>query len=246
MLSFEALLLYGVLALYLFDSGMLLYANELVFVRDEFAAWRLNCRRIDWLLLGRRPCAPNPLRPDIAVFRVYWLDADQRPREVAGTLDTLLAALEPLRYLLIALLVLFFVWLPIILILYGSGPQLLGLFAIVYLNIVAILVFIFRNRRLLQVSNGTYLALSFESLACPPFALNLLRKITLRLVDADPIRLAEKRFDQDDFRDLIELVCRRIDEQLDLMNSDDPRYSTLQAYKSDILGLKRLRPDAAP
>ncbi len=239
MLSFELLLFCGVLVFYLFDSSMLLYLNELVFIRSS-KNWDFACPGNCWLLLGKRLYIPNPLRPDVAIFRVYWIDLNQRTCKVEQSLDAYFSALVPLRHMIVMLLILLLALLPLVLIIFGSGAQLLWVYGAVYLNILLILYYVYRHKKTLKISNRKYLEWSFECLVCAPFALNLLRKITLhRSLFGDPIEFADKSFDQKKFDVLVDIVSKRIDQMLDFEDIDHPCYVSLQSYKMKIIGMKK-------
>ena len=57
--------------------------------------------------------------------------------------------------------------------------------------------------------------LAFDSLACAPFALNLVRKITLnRSLVGDPIFFAHQVLDADAFAQLVQALCHRVEENI--------------------------------
>ena len=239
MFSFETLLVFGVLGFYLYDSSMLLYINEVVLSRGR-RLWQFGCPGNNWLLLGRRLYIPNPLTPDVAIFRLYWTESNQKRQNDEESLTAFQAAIVPLQYLMMTLFIFFFVSLPLVLFLYGSGQQLLWMFGIIYVNILLILIFVFRNMGILGISNREYFVLSFESLACAPFSLNILRKITLhRSLKTDPIEFAQKMFDNETFNALVNIVSEKINEQLDFVDIDSPRYFSLKLYKTKIDGMKQ-------
>ncbi len=239
MLSFELLLIIGVLGFYLYDSSMLLYINELVFIRG-YRAWNFSCPSTNWLVLGRRLYIPNPLSPNMPIFRLNWAESNHRSKSDITSLEEVLAVLVPVQYLLATLLACFFIVLPLVLLLYGSGPQLLWAFGVIYLNIFLILILVYLKKDVLGVSNREYLALSFESLACAPFALNILRKLTLRrLLSSDPMEFANTILDREKFEVLVDVVNKRIDEQIESVDIDNPRSVSLQLYKTKISGMKQ-------
>lgn len=237
MASFETQLILGVLGFYLYDSSMLLYINELAFIKGR-RFWHFSYPGTNWSLLGRRLYIPNPMTPDAPLFRLYWTESNQRSGNSEEFLETLLTTLVPLRYLMAALFMFFFAWLPAVLLLYGSGPQLLWMFGVIYLNISVILIFVYRNKGVLGVSDRRYIMLLFESLACAPFSLNILRKITLlQSPNVDPIEFGKKLFQDETFKELSDAVIDRVDEQLELMDAASPRYTALESYKKKIYGM---------
>ncbi len=238
MFSFELLLVMGVIGFYLYDSSMLLYVNEVVFVRAR-QHWEIHSPGDNWVFLRRRLYIPNPLTPHIALFRSHWLESDAKKEGINESLEVFIDTLIPFQYLLLVLLILFFAGLPFVALVYGSGPMLLWVFGIIYFNILSLLVLLYRKKEPLGVSNKKFLILAFESLACAPFALNIVRKITLNCsLNGDAIMFAKQTFDHETFLHLIAIVLNQIEEQLNLLDKDDPRYISLQSYKEKINGMK--------
>jgi hypothetical protein len=233
---FEVLLPLGAIGLYLFDSTLLLYSNELLFVRRA-GRWSFAAGSA-LLLAGRRVCFLNPFTPGTPQFRVRWSEADTRQaQESREELDAFLAALGPLRYLVIILWVLLLV-LPVELFLLGTGIELLALMAAFYAVTVAALGYIYARRRELRVSGKSFLALSFDSLACAPFAINLLRKLALRRpLAGNPIDFARRTFEPATFSTLIHDVCRRVSDEQQREYGQTPRWAELEAYRSELMAM---------
>jgi hypothetical protein len=94
MTSFEVWLPVGAIGLYLFDSILWLYSNELIFQRRG-GKW-ISAAIPAFLLAGRRVCFPNPLTPGTPQFTVRWSESDRRSeQESAAELDEFYRA--PLR-----------------------------------------------------------------------------------------------------------------------------------------------------
>lgn len=103
---------------------------------------------------------------------------DDGSLDTAG-IDAWCAALRPLRAIVVAQLVLLAGVLPPVSVALGAGTLLLGVFAAYYvLSIVALAVLVSRRRALGLAARQLWL-LGFESLACAPFAVNLVRKVGL-------------------------------------------------------------------
>jgi hypothetical protein len=233
---FEVLLPLGAIGLYLFDSTLLLYSNELLFARRG-GKWGFATGSA-LMLAGRRLYLLNPFMPATPQFRVRWLEADSRQeQESREELDAFLAAVGPLRYLVIALWVLLLA-LPVELLLLGTGIELLALMAAFYLVILAALGYIYARRRELRVSGKSFLSLSFDSLACAPFAINLVRKLALRRsLAGNPIDFARRTFEPAAFSTLIDAVYRRVsDEQLREFGQT-PRWAELEAYRKELAAM---------
>jgi hypothetical protein len=234
--SFEVLLPLGAVGLYLFDSTLLLYSNELLFARRS-GTWSFATSS-SLLLAGRRVCFLNPFMPALPQFRVRWSEADSRQEhESREELDAFLAALEPLRYVVIALWVLLLA-LPVELLLLGTGIELLVLMAAFYVVILAALGYIYIRRRELHVSGKSFLALSFDCLACAPFAINLVRKLALRRpLAGNPIDFARRTFDPASFSALIHAVSQRVSDEQQREYGQTPRWAELEAYRKELIAM---------
>jgi hypothetical protein len=242
---FEVLLPLGAIGLYLFDSTLLLYSNELLFARRS-GKWTFGTSS-SLLLAGRRVCFLNPFTPALPQFRVRWSETDTRQeQESREELDAFLAALGPLRYLVIALWVLLLV-LPVELLVLGTGIGLLALMAAFYIVILAALAYIYARRRELHVSGRSFLALSFDSLACAPFAINLVRKLALRRsLAGNPIDFARRTFDPAAFSALIQAVSQRVSDEQQREYGQTPRWAELQAYRKELIAMVRSKTGDVP
>jgi hypothetical protein len=237
MTSFEVWLPLGALALYLFDSTQWLYANELIFLHGG-GKWR--CARIPaFLVSGRRVFLPSPLTPGTPQFRVRWSQSDQRgQREDTAALACFFQALRPVQYLVNTLLVILLV-LPVELLLFGTGVELLALMAAFYLVIIGTLVVVYVRRRELGLTGRAFAALSFDALACSPFAINLVRKIALRRsLVGNPIEFAAGAFAPAALAGLIDAVTVRVKEDQLREDSHSPRWEELEAYQQKLNALR--------
>ena len=224
--AFEVLLPVGALALYLYDSVHGLYGDELLLQRVRLG-WRTSAGS-GLLFAGRRPCLPRPLAPDAPVFRVRW----DRPQD-GGTLGSaeIQAMTVPLRLpglLVRAQLVLLVLALPVVSIALGAGRVLLAVFALYYLLSFVVLLLLVRARAVLRLTGRQLGLLAFESIACAPFALNLLRKVGL--LQSGRLRWAEiaaTTFNDRERRELGEAIDASIAAALALEDGGTPRAARL-------------------
>jgi len=170
------LLVVAVAGLYLYDSAMLLFHNEVVleargqrYVISAGSAMEFG---------GRHPWLPNPCFPHRALARLSWPLAgspDWRPARWRRA-RLALSVIAPWTWWLLGL---FFVGLPLVL-RFGSDVVLLGWLVLTYLSIAAMLAQVWRRRKVLGLAPRAVLALAIDALLCAPFALNMVRKISLR------------------------------------------------------------------
>jgi len=233
---FEVLLPLGAIGLYLFDATLLLYSNELMFVRRA-GRWSYAASSA-LLLAGRRVYFSNPLAPATPHFRVRWLETDTRQeQEASAALASFLAALKPLQFL-VALLLVILAALPVELAMFGTGVELLVLMAAFYGVILVALAIVYARRRALCVSGKAFLALAFDALACAPFAVNLVRKLCLRRsLAGNPIQFARQNFDPGSFSTLLRAVSRRVSDEQQREYGQTPRWAELEAYRQQLNSL---------
>ena len=236
--SSEILIVLGVVGFYLYDSAMLLYSNEFVLI-EAHGAWTFRYPQGDWQLLGRTPYLPNPLTPYAAIFRVSWSPSNLgEQHQEDPKLQEFTSALNPLRYIVVVLLVLLVGELPLLLLHFGVNLGVLVLVGVVYLTIIAMLLIVFLRRRVLQLSSRACGALAVELLACAPFAINTLRRIAVsRSIAGDPIRFARERLSTESFAKLVSLVCGRLDEALELEDEGSERRGAIVAYRDWITSI---------
>lgn len=238
MRSFEVWLPIGAFALYLFDSIQWLYANELLFLRGA-RRWRF-AQSWPLVVAGNRLFLPNPLTPGIALFKVRWSESDpRRSQEDRAELESFLRALRPVKYLVGILLALLLA-LPIVLLLYGTDVQLLVLMAAFYGVILAALGYIFTRRQALRLTGRAFVHLCFDSLACAPFAINLVRNLALRRsLVGNPIAFAGESFEPVEFDRLIDAVTARVAADLAREHDLTARHQELQEFRDKLQAMRR-------
>ena len=182
----------GAAAFYLYDSCCLLWHNELMFTRAR-ARWLVHGGS-ELRLSGRRLYLPNPLLPLRPQFQVQWSLADTRA-EPAESCAPLLQALVPIG-VINQLQLLLLLALPAISWTLGASIVLLALFALFYLLTLAALVLVWRRRSACGIQTRAFWLLALDVLACAPFAVNMVRKISMRHgIAGNPLLFAAANFD---------------------------------------------------
>jgi hypothetical protein len=233
--SFEVLLVFGIWAFYLYDSAMLLYFNELTFSKSS-GDWKFAYSTSKWTIRGRTPYLPNPLTPWKPLFRPTWSANDQfLPLGSDDNLTKLIEAIRPVGYFVTVLLLEMVVGLPLVLLTLGTGTWFFITLASIYLTIVVALVVAYRKRDSFGLTGKDLVSVAFDSIACPPFAINLVRKITLRHVfRMNPIEFALQHFKKERFYQLASAIQLKIDEELELVDVDSPVGEALKAYRNQL------------
>lgn len=238
-LSSETLLIIGIIGFYLYDSAILTFSNELIF-NESYGRWTVTFPRARWRLMGKLLFIPNPLTPDDMIYRASW-STNEKPlqMEVGALICKLKKPLLYLRILVIILLVLLVIVFPVVMFKYGTGIELLEVIVIIYLTIFNMLVFTFIKKEDLFLNKKAFFSLALDSLACPPFAINILRKISLRTpLCNSPIEFAKKTLDPEIFKSFIVSLANKVSEDLECEDEEDsPRAIELINFRKKLLGL---------
>lgn len=227
----EVLLLAGLLGLYLYDSARLLHANEGVLMASLGGRWSLHFGAQHFTLRGKEPFIPHPLLPHRPVFQLTW------KQQVASGAAPRWTPPSFRPYKVLAPLV----WL-MALALFGLVP--LGLFSrfgnvalaagivLFYAAALLALGFTWFQRRNLALTARQVGALAFESLTCPPFAINLVRHISWHTRPPEELITAGRRLlRSEDWNATLPIVIKRIDHAIS-WEDGTPRAQALSVYQA--------------
>jgi hypothetical protein len=235
-LSFEALLVLGVLLFYLYDSLMLLNINELVF-QKSFKRWSYRFPVFGFQILRKFPLMMNLLMPNNLAFNLSW----PSPKEEidSGRLEILIKSLLPLQIIAFLLMILIIFVLPFVALVFDSGPELLTLFMLIYLLIFLSVCYLFIYRDSLMLSGLNFLSIAFECILCPPFAINIARKVSMSYeIGSDPIDCSKMLFDKQTFKLFKSDLTSLLKTNMKYYKKDSARYTELQSYLNDITKTK--------
>lgn len=229
----EVLLLVALVGLYLYDSARLLHANEGVLTASLAGRWSLHFGAQHFTLRGKEPFVPHPLLPHRPLFPFHW-----NQQLASGASGTAARWTPPPfgPYKVLAPLV----WL-MALALFGLIP--LGLFSrfgnvaiaagIVLFYAVALVAlgFTWFRRHALALTSRQVGALAFESLTCPPFAINLARHISWHAQPQEELISAGRRLlRSDDWNSTLPIVLQRLDHAISWEAEGTARAQALAAY----------------
>lgn len=224
------------LGLYLYDSARLLHSNEGVLAATLGGRWSLHFGAGNYTLRGKEPFLPHPLLPHRPVFPLRWklqvgagVPASQRWAPPSFAPYKVLAP---------------FVWL-MALSLFGLIPA--GLFSrygnvaiaagilLFYATALFALAYIWFQRSTLLLTGRQVGTLAFESLTCPPFALNLVRHISWRVAPSEELVSAGRRLlRKDDWTAALPVVIKRVDNAIAWENEGTPRAQALADYQASL------------
>jgi hypothetical protein len=225
----------GAIAFYLYDSLLWLFGDELVLIKGR-VRWAHSAGS-DGLLFRRRWYLPNPFTPQRLLWKVCWSESSRAgvATDLAGAAQ-LGQPLRPLCVLVLMELVLVVVALPLAVVTGATPLLLLVVFGTIYLVAAIAVVWLWRKRALLGLSARHCRSLSFDALACPPFAINLVRKISLLTeIHGELLGRARPVFAPAALERLRATLLRRVAEQLAVESAGSTRHTALENYQRELM-----------
>jgi len=226
----EGALLLLALALYLFDAAVLLAPDEWLVEQQRGKRWRARFGLQGWPIARKEPWLPNPLAPWRPLLRLHWRfevgPEDGAPKGAAP----LAMPGTALRVTTGLLLVLIFVALPIALLGYPLLVLRIGVAVAIYATCVASALVLWRSRGHLGLTRGECAKLAVECVVCPPFALNLVRKLGLRQsARVGSGQVLAQLLGADERATAKQAMLQRLHEQMDFEPEGSARMAQLQA-----------------
>jgi hypothetical protein len=238
-LSYEIGLFGLAVFFYLYDSTVLLYSNEAVLACDTRLRWSAATGWAGFLLAGRTVCLLSPFTPHRPSFRLRWdyhsllqappspwMDSSQELKVLAPTTLTAATGLYVLLPLGMFTSLGAYAVIPALALLYGS---------------ISVSLFLVKRRRILiQPGPTRFLSLAFECIACPPFAVNMVRRTTLAYRIAEPLPLAAARLLDRPGWNMVRGQCIvRIDDALQTAAAESDEERSLLAQRQRLLDLDK-------
>lgn len=213
-LRYELLLMCGIVVLYLYDSVVMLSHNEIVLVLKH-GRWCV-AGGSSTELAGRHAFLPNPFFPQRPLIRIgWWAGEPACHRDSPSRLDGLSLALSRIKHWNIALYALFFLGLPTCLLIAERDVALLVWMFAIYSLIITTLTQVYRTRATLNLTLSSILSLAVDALLCAPFAMNIVRKVSLlQPFDLDLRNVAENILEEPEFAALLCILQQRIQTSL--------------------------------
>jgi len=256
MLQAEIGLMALVAGLYFYDAALLLHCNEGVLRPKGRDAWAVGFGSARFQLRGKELYLPHPLLMHKPLFRLAWtmegLDqeenqgkgkaegkaVDKAVDKGAGQQEAAARRWTDARGsyrgaapMLWGIALALFVLLPFGLFSRLGEPMLLLALALTYLNLITLLAWLWFSRKRLGLAPRRVASMAFEALTCPPFALNLVRHLSLaRAVDEDLARAARRLQRPADWEFTRHALLARLQEEIESEVEASPRQQRLKAH----------------
>ncbi len=228
-LSAEVLLMLAIVGLYVYDSTLLLYCNEGVLLPKGKNDWAVNFGSGNVGVLGKELYVPSPLLFHRPLFRLSWEFEGNTLTEMVDLPRHEFAALAPMVWSIALAL---FVLLPLGFFTRLGDSALLPALLLIFGNIVFSLVWVWLNRAKFNLSNKKFASLAFESLICPPFALNIVRHLSLNIPVSEDLVSAAHRLQQAESWNQTRLtLLARLDSEIDSEEPETERLRLLLVHR---------------
>ncbi len=222
-----------VIGLYFYDSALLLYANEGVLTPQGRDGWAVKLGST-LRLAGRELFVPSPLTLHRPLFRLAWSFEPTAHADRAWTSRR--DAFRPIAPLMGGMALAAFVLLPLGLFSRLGDRMVLAAIGVLYVNIVAAIGWLVVRRTALRIAPARLARLALEALVCAPFALNLVRKLSLEMpIGEDLIEAARRLQKGEDWRASRARFAARLEEELLEAGEDSPRAAALMKYRESLL-----------
>lgn len=231
----EVLLMLVAAGLYLYDSALLLHINEGVVTPKRGGGWRVRFGSSHLSFRGKELYVPSPFLPHRPGFRLLW-DLPSRSMEARSVWKARRELFKPVVPLVWAMAFALFVLLPLGLFsVLGDWILLLAL-AVLYLGSAGALLWLGTRRRQLGMSARQFGILAFELLACPPFAVNVIRRVSVEMpLDADLMSVARELQAPADWNATRGEFITRLDEQIDAEDENSERIARLRDSRRKLI-----------
>lgn len=229
----EVLLVIGLVALYLYDSTLLLARNEAVLSPGN-RGWSAHFGADNFRVRGRAPLLLNPLLPHRPAFRYSWrMEGTVHHEQQWGDA---VAPYELLEAIVWQMTVALFILVPLGLFSpLGELALALGI-GVYYGGALAGLALTWSMREEFAIAPRKFIVLAVECLACPPFGINLVRRLSLDVRPKEDFLSAIKHLVVSDKRNTaLTQVIARIEDELDWEDEDTPRSERLRAHRIFLL-----------
>lgn len=224
--SAEVLLMASVIGLYCYEASTLLYCNEGLLIPQGRNDWKIGFGSYNFRVLGKELFFPNPFHLHRPMFRLSWQFEAANECAAWNPPGRGFPALTPTVW---GMAVALFVLLPLGFFTRLGDRILLLALVMLFANILIALSWIWFNRAVLGLSGRKFAGLAFESLICPPFALNLVRHVAMNIsVKEDLVSVARRLQSPAAWAVTRASLLARLDDEIEGEDIDSARFGLLQ------------------
>lgn len=166
-------------AFYLYECSLLLYTNQAVVSRNQKGLWKVSFGSERWIYRGRELYLLNPFTPFRPVYLLSW--NLERLTETGSELSAPPDSYYSHYAIFIAICSAgIFLVFPYVLLLAPSDRNVIGVMTLIYGSLLYISLVLYTERDSLGLTRKEAFSIACEYLLCPPLAVNVIRRISLR------------------------------------------------------------------
>ena len=245
-IAMEYWLVLGLFSLYLYDLTRFVGFNDILFTQGFKKVFSVQLGSQQTACAKKYLYFARPLQPHQLIFQLKW---QLQPRQIsADTLlqltefDHRLKILKTLQPWILINGLLTLVLFPICLLFLHNIFVLAVLVILIYSLNLSLFLAVFRKRKVLQLNSKQSLNFILDALFCPPFALNLLKKLSLQLSPSlDALSFAQLYLNPMQLCHIQQTILEDIDELI--QQADDPAseyFQQLLSMQQQLNNLKEL------
>ncbi len=236
-MSYEVELLAIAIAFYLYDSSVLLYSNEVIFTFHGTRGWSAASGWFGFVFAGRTLCMLNPLTPHFPSYRLSWaFDALPDAKDVSWSEHA--QGQSDLAPWTLAGGIALFVLLPLGMFTFLGRYLVIPALSLLYGSTLVALYKLSRSKGRSTFGARSFRGFAFECIACPPFSVNMVRRMTLAHSIAEPAPLAAARLlDGVRWTEFREECLSRLNAAIQLAGDAATEVAALQAQKQRLSAL---------
>ena len=243
-LSLETLFVLGIVGFYIYDSTYLYFYNEFNIQKGFTKSFHVHFTSKKLNFFNKYLVILNVFLPYQLTFKCSWkaigFNKKINFQDDIDSIHTISKTLKPLQFINIIVFLLTLIFLPLVILLKLNYETLAITIATIYLlNIINIFYVIFK-RKTLKLSWLKVFQLALDIFLCPPFALNLLRKISLNyVVNTEGTILAKEILNEKNYQEfthniLIDLKVLKSASNLENISKIELREQQLIASQNSI------------
>jgi len=232
-LYYEYLLMAAVVALYVYDSAILLHTNEAVLLPAGGGKWDVRFASDRFSIRGKDVFIPFLFGHHQPLYRLAW--ATSQATKVSSWVPPY-RSVPGLREFQWGVALALFVLLPVGLFSRMGNVAIAAAVVLSYLSMIGALSVIWFRKEHLGCSPRQFAALAFEVLTCPPFALNLTRHLSLaRSTGDDMIAVARTLLAPEQWAQTRSRLLERIEQMSAWEEQDSAEYNALVRFRESLL-----------
>ena len=229
----EILLVVGLVGLYLYDSTLLLSCNDGVLTPSWGSKWSIFFGSERFQVRGKEPLLPNPFLPHRPLYRLSW-----QTEGVIGPVpqwtppENVYAPLAPLVWCMVIAL---FWFIPLGLFSRFGDLSIATGIILFYTSALTALGWIWIKRDMYQCTGKRLISLTIESLTCPPFALNLIRHLSLTVpISEDLLSAGRRLLPKSEWAQAVDQIINRVDNEVAWEEEGTARARALLSHRQQL------------